>query len=131
MTTEANKARIRDLFEQVWTNGDADAVARFYAPGPTLDGLQGFARALYVAFPDWRATIDDLIAEGDSVVVRWTGTGTHRGEWAGVAATGREVRTTGTDIERFVDGLIVEEHGNVDMLGFMEQIGAVTMNGRD
>jgi predicted ester cyclase len=131
MTTEGNKARIRGLFDEVWTSRDVQAAARFYAPGPTLDELQDFARALYVAFPDWQATIDELVAEGDRVVVRWTGTGTHRGEWAGVAATGREVRTTGTDVERFADGLIVEEHSNVDMLGFLQQIGAVTLNEPD
>ena len=126
MTIEGNKDQIRGLFDEVWTNGDVSAAARFYAPGSTLDDLQEFARALYAAFPDWHATIDELIAEGDRVVVRWTGAGTHRGAWAGVAATGQEVRTTGIDVERFEDGLIVEEHSNVDMLGFMEQIGAVT-----
>jgi steroid delta-isomerase-like uncharacterized protein len=131
MTIEANKARIRDLFDEVWTNGDVEAAGRFYAPGLTLDGLQDFARALYVAFPDWRATIDELVAEDDRVVVRWTGKGTHRGEWAGVAATDREVETTGIDVERFADGLIVEEHSNVDMLGFMQQLGAVTLNEPD
>ena len=122
-----HRATIRRLFEEVWTNGDADAAARFYAAGPTLDGLQDFTRALYAAFPDWHATIEELIVEGDNVVVRWTGRGTHRGEWAGVPATGRPVQTTGIDVERFVDGLIVEEHSNVDMLGFLRQIDAVTM----
>ena len=127
MPDQDNRAIIHRLFDEVWTKGDADAAARFYAAGPTLDGLQDFARALYLAFPDWHATIDELIVEGDNVVVRWTGRGTHRGEWAGVAATGRPVETTGIDVERFVDGLIVEEHSNVDMLGFLQQIDAVTM----
>src|SRR6188474_178373 len=73
MTIEGNKDQIRGLFDEVWTNGDVSAAARFYAPGSTLDDLQEFARALYAAFPDWQATIDELIAEGDRVVVRWTG----------------------------------------------------------
>ena len=126
MSVDANKAAIYRLFDEVWGRGDIPAASRFYAAGPTLDALQEFATALYLAFPDWRATIDDVVAEDDKVVVRWTGRGTHRGDWFGTAATNREIEISGIDVERFVDGLIAEEHGNVDMLGFMQQIGAVT-----
>jgi len=131
VSVEQNKAAIGRLFDEVWTNGDVAAAGRFYAAGPTLDGLQAFARTLYEAFPDWHATIDQLVGEGDTVVVRWTGEGTHRGRYAGVPATERIVRTTGIDVERFADGLIVEEDSNVDMLGFLEQIGAVAMTGAE
>jgi predicted ester cyclase len=120
-TTDANKATIQQLFDEVWT-GDVDAADRFYTPGPQLDGLKAFAAALYVAIPDWRVTIDELVAEDDIVVVRWTGRGTHLGEWQGAPPTGREVTTTGIDIERMADGLIVQEHGEVDMRGFLQQL---------
>jgi predicted ester cyclase len=121
MNSEGNKAVIRRLFEDVWT-GDVEAADRYYAPGPLRDGLKKFATDLYVAVPDWRVTIDDLVAEGDKVVVRWTGRGTHLGEWNGSPATGNAVTTTGIDIERLVDGQIVEEDGEVDMLGFLRQV---------
>ena len=125
MGIEDNKDMIRRLFDEVWRNGEVDSVERFYAAGPILDDLQAFATGLCAAFPDWRATIDELVAEGDRVVVRWTGQSTHRGEWSGVAATNRQVTITGIDVEHFVDGKIVDEHSNVDMLGFMRQIGAL------
>jgi steroid delta-isomerase-like uncharacterized protein len=123
-TTAGNKATIRRLFEEVWV-GNPDAADAFYAAGPELEGLKAFARALYVAIPDWRVTIDDLIAEDDRVVVRWTGRGTHLGEWDGMPPSGRQVTTTGIDIEQMVDGRIVREDGEVDMLGFFRQLGAI------
>ncbi len=67
-------------------------------------------------------TIDELVGEDDKVVVRWTGRGTNLGSWDGPAATGLPVMSTGIDIERLVDGMIVEEHGEVDMLGFLRQL---------
>ena len=121
MSLEANKDVIRRLFAEVWA-GDVAAADRYYAPGPLRDGLKQFASELYGAVPDWRVTIEDLVAEGDKVVVRWTGRGTHLGDWDGSPATGRAVTTTGIDIERLVDGLIVEEDGQVDMLGFLRQL---------
>ena len=125
---EINKATIRRLFAEVWV-GDVAAADRFYAPGPQLDGLKDFAAALYLAIPDWRVTIDDLVSEGDKVAVRWTGRGTHLGEWQGRPPTGRQVTTTGIDIERFADGKIVQEDGEVDMLGFLLQLGALPDSG--
>ena len=121
MSLEDNKNVIRRLFADVWT-GDVAAADRYYAPGELREGLKQFASDLYRAVPDWHVTIDDLVAEGDKVVVRWTGRGTHLGEWGGAPATGRAVTTTGIDIERLVDGRIVEEDGQVDMLGFLRQL---------
>ena len=125
MGPEENKAVIRRLFEDVWT-GEVAAADRYYAPGALRDGLKEFAADLYRAVPDWRVTIDDLVAEGDKVVVRWTGRGTHLGDWNGSPPTGNAVTTTGIDIERLVDGQIVEEDGEVDMLGFLRQVERAT-----
>lgn len=123
MSEAENKAIIRRLFADVWT-GDVAAADRYYAPGPLRDGLKEFATGLYQAVPDWTVTIDDLVCEGDKVAVRWTGRGTHLGVWNGTPPTGRPVSTTGIDIERLVDGLIVQEDGEVDMHGFLRQIEA-------
>ena len=121
MTPEENKNVIRRLFADLWA-GDVSAVDRYYAPGALRDGLKQFASDLYRAVPDWRVTIEDIVAEGDKVAVRWTGRGTHLGDWDGLAATGRAVMTTGIDIERLVDGQIIEEDGQVDMAGFLRQL---------
>ena len=121
MSAEENKEIVRRLFAEVWT-GDVAGADRYYAPGPLRDGLKRFATELYRAVPDWTVTIDDLVSEGDKVVVRWTGRGTHLGEWNGAPPTGRPVSTTGIDVERFVDGQIVEEDGEVDTHGFLRQV---------
>lgn len=128
MSAEGNTSIIRRLFAEVWT-GDVAAVDRFYAPGPLRDGLKQFASDLYLAVPDWTVTIDDLVAEGDKVAVRWSGRGTHLGEWNGMPPTGRAVSTTGIDIERFSDGLIVQEDGEVDMHGFLRQLEGPEVGG--
>jgi predicted ester cyclase len=78
MSPEDSKNVIRALFRDVWS-GDVAAADRYYAPGGLRDGLKEFAFALYRAVPDWRVTIDDMVAEGDKVAVRWNGRGTHLG----------------------------------------------------
>ena len=81
--------------------------------------------AFRAAFPDFRATILDQIAEGDKVVTRKVFTGTHRGSFQGVEPTGREVQIHVIDIVRVADGRIVEHWNCVDRLGLLAQLGAV------
>ena len=76
------------------------------------------------AFPDLHIAIDDMIEAGDKVVMRWTATGTHRGDLAGLAPTGARTTTTGITIDRFENGKIVESWSNWDTLGLMRQLGA-------
>jgi predicted ester cyclase len=78
------------------------------------------------AFPDVRATIDDLIAEGDKVVVRSTWHGSHKGDFFGIPPTGKDFTLTAIDIVRVVDGKVVEHWGNEDDLGMLAQLGIVT-----
>jgi predicted ester cyclase len=68
-------------------------------------------------------TIDDMIAEGDKVVTRWTYRSTHQGQWRDVAATGKEVTFTATGTSRIVDGKVAETWQNVDNLGVLTQLG--------
>ncbi len=89
------------------------------------EGWKQVAGMYLNAFPDVILTIDDLIAEGDKVVVRWTARGTDRGELAGVAPSGRPVTVPGIIISRVLNGRIVENHEIFDNLGMFQQIGTL------
>jgi steroid delta-isomerase-like uncharacterized protein len=93
---------------------------------PTKEGTLEFFRTLLAAFPDWRMTVQDLIAGGDKAVARVTVTGTHKGEFMGVPATGTRVDVQLIDIMRFDGaGLVCEHWGVADMLSLMQQLGVV------
>ncbi len=136
MSVEQNKAIARHFTEEVVNKGKLDAIHDLVAtnyvwhdapPGlPSgTEGLKQFFAMHSAAFPDWHSTIDDLIAEGDKVTQRFTGRGTHKGEFMGIAPTGKQVTLTGILIYRIAGGKIVEEWLNVDELGMMQQLGVV------
>lgn len=124
--------------EEGWRKGDADAVHAMYSAdfvdfsspyaerGTRDDNVRGI-RDLYAAFPDFYTEIDDLVidAEAGKIAVRWTATGTHRGEFEGVAPTGRTVVFHGIETLRVVDGLIVERAGEWDGTEIFRQIGGL------
>jgi steroid delta-isomerase-like uncharacterized protein len=136
--SEENKALARRSWE-VGTEGSLDtledALAEVYANGFILhepdedivgiEGLTQFVSMMRSALPDLRITLEDDMAEGDKVVTRWIGQGTHQGELMGIAPTGNQVTITGITIHRIEDTKIVEEWSNWDALGLMQQIGAV------
>ncbi len=72
-----------------------------------------------------RLTIEDLIADGETVVARWSCRGTHKGEFNGIAPTGKQVNMTGISIVRFTNGKMTEGYVNWDALGLMQQLGVV------
>jgi len=135
MVGEENKALVRLFDEEFWNKGNlaaADelmtAVATIVLPGMGQVGLndfKAFAASLRSAFPDWYATTDELMAEGARVAERWTGRGTHQGEFQGVAPTGRQVTVPGVVFYRFASGKITEFWGLFDGLALMQQIGAI------
>ena len=96
---------------------------------PGLIGPQGVKDYVYdpwfAAFPDAQATIEDLIAEGDKVVTRFTLRGTHRGAFMGIAPTGKHVTMTAIGICRVEEGKFAEVWENVDALGLLQQLGAI------
>jgi steroid delta-isomerase-like uncharacterized protein len=117
--SQDNKDILRRFYDEFWNAGNADAIEELVAddfvdhqaePGmPT--GKAGFAdliRLWHTGFPDMSETVEDLIAEGDRVVGRFTFRGTHTGEFMGIAPTGRQVSMTGIDIVRIRDGKIAE-----------------------
>ncbi len=93
------------------------------------EGLKWFLNGFHTAFPDLRMTIEDTIAEGEKGVVRYSMTGTHTGEFMGMPPSGKQFKVSGIDIARIVNGKCVEHWGEVDMLGLMQQIGAIPMPG--
>jgi steroid delta-isomerase-like uncharacterized protein len=136
MSIEDNKALVRRLVEAS-NRGNLDALdalvtdtfvehSPYVQGGPAgAEGMKQFARMIRSGFPDSEWVIDDLIAEGDQVVMRWTSRGTHQGEAFGIPATGRPVVVTGIDIFRVSGGKLAERWNEVDMLGSMQQIGVV------
>jgi len=96
------------------------------SPKPlTREETEQYIRTLHVAFPDGRYTIEDMIAEGDKVVSRWTVRATHKGEYQGIPATGKQVTFTNIVISRIAGGKIVEAWGEYDSIGLMRQLGAI------
>ena len=135
MSAEESKSIVRRLLEEPWTDLDVvdELVDESYVghdsslPGP-LDGPQGFkdnVSMFRAAYSDARITVDDQIAEGDTVASRWTGRGTHDGELMGVPASGKQVTVSGIVVSRVANGKVVEEWTNWDTLGMLQQIGAV------
>src|SRR5919199_3032315 len=118
MSAEENKAQVRRAHEAI-SAGDLDAFVQFLAPDvidhslppgfPSgAEGSRQFIAMLRSAFPDFRVTADDLIAEGDKVVARVTASGTHRGEFMGIPATGKHASWGTIEIMRVADGRAVE-----------------------
>ena len=135
MSTEENKAIVRRCYEELnernWDVLDELFAANYVdhqAGGVEIHGLEElkqFMTGFFNAFPDVRFTVEDLIAEDDKVVARWTSQWTHKGELMGIAATGKQGTTTGIAIFQIVGGKVVEEWPAVDMLGLMQQLGVI------
>jgi predicted ester cyclase len=106
---------------------DPEVVDHSRPPGiaPGAPGVRQQFDGLRAAFPDFRATILDQVAEGDKVVTRKVFTGTHEGPFDGLDPTGRQVEIHVIDIVRVADGRIVEHWNCVDRLGLLAQLGAV------
>ena len=100
-------------------------------PAPADKGTTKQIVAMFsAAFPDLRHTVDEMIAEGNTVAARWTVEGTHRGDFQGVSATGRQVRLSGTTVHHMADGKIKETWLTVDNLDLLQQLGAIPRAGQ-
>jgi steroid delta-isomerase-like uncharacterized protein len=94
------------------------------------DDYLRFIRSVRDAFHDLTFKVEDIVAENDRVLVRWTASATHKSEWAGVAATGKNVKVIGMDLLVIVNGKITESWGMFDALGVLQQIGAFPIPGK-
>ncbi len=138
MSAEENKAMVHRVME-TYSEGQEASMAvleELYAPdyvyhGPgafgdaDLSATKQMVHAFFTAFPEQRVTVEDLIAEGDKVVSRYTFRATHRGEFMGIPATGKAVTVTGIMVSRFADGKWVEDWDSPDALSLMQQLGAI------
>jgi len=134
MANETNEALVRRWYAEFWCKGNADAADEFVhpdfvdhqaLPGTQLGiaGLKDFIRAWRIAFPDMHEVIDLMVSDGDMVIGRFRLSGTHKGEFFGIPATGRHIEITGIDMLRLRDGKIVEFWYNEDTLGLFRQLG--------
>jgi steroid delta-isomerase-like uncharacterized protein len=140
MSTEGNKALVRREVDEVWNQGNLAAADELFAadvivhgglPGqpPGVEAIKQGVELNRAAFPDFHVTIDDLIAEGDKVVLRATTRGTHKGELLGMPPTGKQATMTGMTTVRIADGKIAEVWTCSDLFGLMQQLGAIPTPG--
>lgn len=135
--SEQNKLIVRRFSEEVENQGNFAVADELLARdivshtplGETrgLEGAKQFGTMLRTAFPDLHVTIEDQVSEDDKVVTRWTCRGTHQGEFQGMHPTGKQVEITGMTISRIANGKIIEQWGNPDLLGMMQQLGTVSV----
>jgi predicted ester cyclase len=131
VSAEENKGIVRRYFEEFHSSRE-HAILEEITVSDLLEPTRQVTHMLLTAFPDYRLTIEEQIAEEDKVATVWTGSGTHQGEWqspAGtIAPTGREVRWTGTTTLRLSEGKISDVIASSwDHLGILQQLGAVAV----
>jgi len=128
----ANKELLRRFYKEVYVDWNMALVDEVVSPqftshdwpksSPTgPEGFREFYSAIRSALPDARYEVDDLIAEGDKVVVRWRLLGTHKGDFRGIAATGREIALKGIAIYRVEGGKLLERWVVSDLHGLLEE----------
>jgi len=135
--SEQNKAIVRRVFEELWNNGNLSVADQLFTPtytdhdpstpdfghGPESERKRV---TLYrTAFPDLRLTIEDIIAEGETVMARWSCRGTHKGDLSGIAPTGKQINISGVTVARLSNGKLAEGYVHWDALGLMQQLGVV------
>lgn len=137
--SDENKARFRQFIDELINKKNAGAIDDFVAedytehnPPPAefgvpsgREGLKIMMGMFFTAFPDLDVHIDELIAEGDTVVGRMTTSGTHKGDFMGIPATGKKATFTEMHMIRLANGKMVDHWGNSDDLGMMQQLGVI------
>ncbi len=137
-----NRAIVRRLYEEVWNKRRVELVDELISPSHALYdpnvsgsevGPQAYKRQLVKwlkAFPDVRMTIEDIVGENEKIVVAWTLSGTHDGEFAGFPATNKKVSVEGVTINHVVNGKVIDSLVTWDALGFMKQLGVTVSHYR-
>ncbi len=136
MSTESNKSVVRNML-LIIENGDTKNLDKYFATNwvnhdpslPPMQGLEGAKQLikLWSAFSEMKVTIEDAVAEGDKVAMRFSLTGKHTGEVMGIAPTGKMIHLTASGIFKVVDGKATDNWVNFDALGLLQQLGVVPM----
>ncbi|HEX2118589.1 MAG TPA: ester cyclase [Acidimicrobiales bacterium] len=134
-TAAANEAVVRRFYEEVFNQRREDVIREVISsdyvdyghdpPGRGPEGAIDDFRGVLAVSDDARYDIEDLVAAGDTVAVRWTGHLTHTGPIAGIEPTGKKLTLPGMSFYKLRNGQIVETRNLVDMLGFLSQVGAI------
>ena len=141
MPVKENKALALRSIQEIWSEGNLDVVEEMFDPDYVYhepyageirghEGLKQVVTMYRTGYPDLVFTSEDIIAEGDKVVQRWSCVGTHQGELMGIPATGKRTTTMGINIVRFAGGKAVEEWTSWDALGWLQQLGVVPSMGQ-
>ena len=128
---EENKRLVHRFVEEFWNHGNMEAADELIEKGCVAwnqpFGPEGFKQLFTIvrtAFPDLQFTIEDMLAEGDQVAVRFVERGTHQGTWFGIPPTGKTIRVPGIAIFRIIKGKIVHQWSHNDFGGELQQLGA-------
>jgi len=137
-----NKSIVRRLYEEVWNKRHLEVAEELIAashamqlidlPDPGI-GPQAYARNVtqFVrAFPDLKFSVLDMVAESDKVVAFWNISGTHKGEFRGIAPTGKKISVDGITINQLANGKIMDSYVSLDMWGMMQQLGVIPALGQ-
>ena len=135
MSVDENKVLARHWNEEIWSKANLSVIEDYLAPNfvfnyappgmvPIIEAYKIAVNMFHNACPDMKYEIEDIIGEGDKVMVRWVGRGTQKGEIMGVAPTGKPVTVTGISVLQIEEGKIAREWTEMDMLGVFQQLGA-------
>lgn len=136
MSAGENKLFVRRYYEEVVNTGNVNELAEFISPDYVevhnntrhpigLEGAKEHVLGVRNTYPDLHLTVEQQIAEGEWVVTRFTARGTHQGAWLGMRPTGKKVEMTAVNIDRVVDGRVVEHDGAANLLEPLLEIGAI------
>ena len=138
MSPEENKTIVRQYLEAVWNQKDMSVIDKCIAPDliqhvrnvpPGPEGIKRFFQMIYSSFPDAHLTVDDMLAEGDQVMWRFTVRATHLGPFRGIPPTGKSFTLTGMAMTRMREGQMVENWNETDDLGMLQQLGVLPSPG--
>jgi steroid delta-isomerase-like uncharacterized protein len=139
MSIEANKASVRRLYDEFWNAEQLELADTLFHPdyvfdegygagAPSVEAMKEIALFWRQVLPDLHFTIEDMIAEGETLVVRWTARGTHQGDWEMelgiIPASGKATATPGTSSFYLRDGKIIRDTNHIDFVSLLQQIGA-------
>ena len=140
MSAEETKAVAQRWMDEVWQKASpsamneilaSDFTFNYAAPSvkPDREGYKQGVNDVHSGFPDVQFTTEDMVVEGDKAAVYWKGRGTHKGQFWRIAPTGKQVTMAGISIIRITGGKIVEEVGFLNMMGIMQELGAIPTSG--